>query len=136
MRERGERRISFRVLGVIFFLGAIGWFLFFAYSAMSKRVTFPDGATLEVVGVTLGTNAFLQGNPLEKILGNRISPKGFSFAGLKFERPQPFSSPRDAPMTVWLRLKITGSGLDRPDFGYGYLWDSSRVIAANGSGRQ
>jgi hypothetical protein len=29
-------------------------------------------------GVTLGTNVFLQGNPLKKILGNRISPSGFN----------------------------------------------------------
>jgi hypothetical protein len=134
MRERGERRVSFRVLGVIFFMGAIGGFAFFAYSAMSQRVTFPDGSTLELAGVTVGTNGFIRGNPLEKILGDRISSKGFSLAGIALQRPKHFLPPADAPLTVWLEWKAEEGEWKDSDFLD--FWHSSKVVAANRSGRR
>jgi hypothetical protein len=86
--------------------------------------------TLELVGVTVGTNEFLEGTALAKLLNRRIPPAGFQFAGMTLRRPFRYNA-GNAPVTAWVRLRG-----DLTSQNFAYYWDGSKVFAKNKSGRE
>lgn len=93
---------------VAFLLLAIGLLLLLAKPEQPRSFKLPDGSTLTLVGVTYGTNAFLRGSVLERLLGDHLPAKGINVLGRKIQRPhkQPahFRPEESAPITAWFEL--------------------------------
>ena len=104
--------------------------LFAPLSGRSVAVT--EGLTLHWLALTVGTNSFQEGNPLEKLLGDRIPAKGFGLGALKLHRPLSHRPPETtAPLTAWIRA--TGPGLQEMQY---QLYRGFKVMTANSSGRE
>jgi hypothetical protein len=59
---------KFRITGLLLILFLSAAFMFFLFTR-NRKVQFPDGSTLEWLGLTQGTNLFVEGNLLEKLFG-------------------------------------------------------------------
>ena len=107
-REQKGKRLRFkrvlrRVVLFMVFSSIAGLTILFA-SWKGRHIEVAEGLTLQWLGVTEGTNSFIEGNPLEKVLGNRIPAKGIGFGAMKLRRPESFQpSAKDAPITAWVR---------------------------------
>jgi hypothetical protein len=125
----------FRKLQALVLLPAlVGGVALFLVFARSRTVVYPDGLSLQWIGVAVGTNTLEYGNPLEKLLNKArlIPPQGLNFSGITLHRPQIlWPIDQDADLTGWVSVR-------RPQpFPYtsGYYWNGSRLVAANRSGR-
>jgi len=71
----------------------------FLLSTKQQEVMLPDWTKLKLVGVTYGTNSFLHGNVLERLLFNRVRATQVSVGPLKLKRPISVSAPSGYPGT-------------------------------------
>jgi hypothetical protein len=105
---------------------------------------FSDGTRARLLGVSLGTNEFLEGSFLEKTFAKQIPPGGLEFLGFKLQRPIS-RGPIDpqAPLTAWVLLSEIPTSPAPALFGrpprYGrahHLWGNTRIMTANSEGRE
>src|SRR5688572_486719 len=133
MRTPEEKaRSRCRKLSIIggFVAIALGTGLFYMINR-PQRFEVSGGTTLTWLGVTVGTNGYEYGTPLERFLGNRIPAKGFKIGAFKLRPPQVFAGgSEDAPITAWIRMDGSLAEAAR------LLSAGSKVFAANSSGRE
>ena len=130
-RDAKPRRFTLRARLILLFVVLALSVAFILVAAGPQRIQFSPETSLEFLGVTIGTNAFIYGNSLEKILGDRIPAKGLNLGPFKLRRPGRYVVDTDgAPLAA--RILIRGP---REHFGEWFSRDS-KVITANSSGRQ
>jgi hypothetical protein len=98
----------------------------------ARPVTYPDGLSIQLLGVSIGTNNFIHGSPVEKLMNkfHLIPPAGLSFAGFTLRQPRAlFAMDEDADLAAWILVR----GAAVPPVTY--YWDGVHVVAANRSGR-
>jgi hypothetical protein len=131
-KRSGLSRALPRVASGIVFSAFVVVAVLFIVFARAKRVEVTERLTLQWLGVTVGTNSFEEGNPLEKLLGDRIPAKGIDFGALKLRRPASYPpAGGDAPITAW--VKASGPGLQELQFQFHHGF---KVMTANRSGRE
>ena len=98
-------------------------------SSRNKPVSLKNGTIVEWLGVTVGTNDLRLGSPLEKLLGSRLPPAGFSILGKTLLPPRVHNHMHESELTAWIRLRgHFPQALSLPD-------RSLRLTLANRSGR-
>ncbi|HVK58984.1 MAG TPA: hypothetical protein VM735_09405 [Candidatus Kapabacteria bacterium] len=128
MQFRSARRLRWLASFVVL-VGAI--LLFFGLATSRRdRVALPNGITVEFLGVTHGTNDFVIGNFLQRLLGDRIPAKGIDLGFTTLTRP------RNIPMydngsRAWVRVSVPEDfSIDR------HHWRGFNASFRNESGRE
>ena len=125
--NRALRRVALFFV-VAAFAGVAALFM----SSRGRHVDVTENLSLQWLGVTEGTNSFEEGNPLEKLLGDRIPAKGVDLGALKLRRPASYPPPgRDAPITAWVRA--SGPGMNELQY---QIHHGFKVMTANSAGRE
>lgn len=105
----------------------------------NRPIVLPGGSSLRLVGITVGTNAFLWGTKIERVLGNLIPPRGLHWRGFSLNKPilaRPIG-PRveNSSLVVWVNFRTRSNAANFFANYPGPLRDF-RLFAANSSGRQ
>lgn len=90
------------------------------YSPHPASLTLADGSILRLEGVTYGTNDFVKGTILERVLERWLPPNGFGYSGFKLQHPRRYENSRrerDDFMTVWLSASDSKGTSVRRDWG-------------------
>lgn len=88
----------------------------------------PQGSFLKLAGVTYGTNAFIYGNFLQRMVHKQIPYSRLPLFGYKLSPRRFHRLPwEDAPITAWVELHGTNLSLDLRQW---------KVLASDSSGRQ
>ena len=135
VQPRSMRRFRC-VASLVIFVAAL---LVFLAVASNRRdiVTLPGGLTVQWLGVTEGTNALIDGNILQKLLGDGIPAKGINLGFATLTRPRKFESRRVTGHVVWFRL--SGKDPSSPSYeplGHFRKWRGFQVFFRNQSGRE
>lgn len=131
MQSHSKTRPLRWAIGVALLLVATILFLI-PLSNRRDRLTLPDGRTVQWLGLTEGTNAFVDGNLIQKFLGDRIPAKGLNLGFTTLTRPRRFESHQATGHTAWFRI----SGENPPSFGaLSPEWHGFKVSFRNSGGR-
>ena len=96
-----------------------------------QRIHLSAETSVEFLGVTVGTNAFIHGNLLEKILGDRIPAKGLTLGPFNLRRPRTYTvNTDDAPLAARILIRGPLEQLEQ------WFTRDLTVIAANSAGRE
>lgn len=124
------------VASILVFVVSILVFLAVA-SNRRNTVTLPSGLIVQWLGVTEGTNAYVDGNILQKLLGERIPARGLNLGFTTLARPKSFQPLQETGHVAWFRL--SGKNPSPPSYeplGYFRTWDGFKVFFRNSGGRE
>lgn len=132
VQSRSKSRIFRWAVAAALLIFAATLFLL-ALSHRRDRVTFPNGLTVQWLGLTEGTNQFVDGNLIQKLLGDRIPARGLNLGFITLPPPRKFDSHQATGHVAWFRL----SGENPPSYGaMAPEWYGFKVSFRNSSGRE
>lgn len=129
-----NRARLFRWFAAVALLIVATLLFFAALSSRRDRVTLPSGLTVQWLGVTEGTTALIDGNIIQKLLGDRIPAKGLNLGFTTLTRPRKFQPHKNTDHIAWFRLIGTNPYPRYRSMGPG--WEDFEVVFQNSAGRE